>query len=119
MGRVAIISGDLPLTRQLLDEAGVMIRQYPQGMAAMVARLDAARKSLRKNQSSEPPLERLTAREMDILRMLAGSQSLTQIAGELYLSPNTVKTHTMSLYRKLGVRSRSEAVRVGRERLLI
>jgi LuxR family maltose regulon positive regulatory protein len=119
MGRVAIISGNLPLARQLLDEAAVMIRRYPQGMAAMVARLDAARKSLRENHRSEPPLERLTAREMDILRMLAGSQSLAQIAAELYLSPNTVKTHTMSLYRKLGARSRSEAVRMGRERLLI
>lgn len=117
MGRVAIISGDLPLARQLLDEAAVMIRRYPQGMAAMVARLDAARTGLR--ESSEPGFERLTAREMDILRMLAGSQSVTQIAAELYLSPNTVKTHTLSLYRKLGARSRAEAVRMGRERLLI
>ena len=90
-----------------------------QGMNAMVARLDAARKSLRESQSSELPVERLTAREIDILRMLTGSQSLSQIASELYLSPNTVKTHTMSLYRKLGARSRLEAVKIGRERLLI
>ena len=56
---------------------------------------------------------------MDVLRRLAGSQSLGEIAAALYLSPNTVKTHTMALYRKLGARSRFEAVRIGRERLLI
>ncbi|HEX7210596.1 MAG TPA: LuxR C-terminal-related transcriptional regulator, partial [Propionibacteriaceae bacterium] len=119
MGRVAAMTNDLSLARQLLDEAAPMIRRYPQGMNAMVARLDAARKSLRESQSSEHPVERLTAREIDILRMLTGSQSLSQIASELYLSPNTVKTHTMSLYRKLGARSRLEAVKIGRERLLV
>jgi len=119
MGRVAIITGDLPLARQLLDEAAVMIRRYPHGMAAMAARLDGARKGLRENQNGERRIEHLTARELDILRMLTTSQSLSQIAAELYLSPNTVKTHTMSLYRKLGVRSRSEAVKIGRERLVI
>jgi LuxR family maltose regulon positive regulatory protein len=119
MGRVAIMINDPALARRLLDEAAEMIRQYPQGMTAMITRLDAARKNLRQSQDSERPLERLTAREIDILRMLTTSQSLTQIAAELYLSPNTVKTHTTSLYRKLGARSRSEAVKIGRERLLI
>ena len=56
---------------------------------------------------------------MDVLRRLAGSESLGEIAANLYLSPNTVKTHTAALYRKLGARSRFEAVRIGRERLLI
>jgi LuxR family transcriptional regulator, maltose regulon positive regulatory protein len=45
--------------------------------------------------------------------------SLTEIAGELYVSPNTVKTHTQSLYRKLGARSRTEALQLGRQRSLI
>lgn len=119
MGRVVIMTGDLPLARQLLDEVAPMIRRYPQGMTAMHARLDAARKSLREGQGREVPSERLTAREVDILRMLTTSQSLSQIASELYLSPNTVKTHTLSLYRKLGARSRLEAVTIGRQRLLI
>ena len=42
-----------------------------------------------------------------------------EIAAELYLSLNTIKTHTTTLYRKLGARSRLEAVKIGRERLLI
>jgi LuxR family maltose regulon positive regulatory protein len=119
MGRVAVMAGDLPFGRQLLDEAAAMIRRYPQGMTAMIVRLDAARKSLRESQNGELRTEHLTGREIDILRKLATPQSLSQIASELYVSPNTVKTHTLSLYRKLGARSRSEAVTIGRQRLLI
>jgi LuxR family maltose regulon positive regulatory protein len=119
MGRVAITSGDLPLARQLLDEVAPMIRRYQEGMAPMIARLEDAQKSLRGGQSGGPHLDSLTVREADILRRLAGSLSLGQIASELYLSPNTVKTHTTSLYRKLGARSRTEAVKIGREHLLI
>jgi LuxR family transcriptional regulator, maltose regulon positive regulatory protein len=88
-------------------------------MDAMIVRLDAARKSLREAQTTNRQDVALTEREIDVLRQLAGSLSLGQIASELYLSQNTVKTHTMALYRKLGARSRSEAVKIGRERLLI
>jgi ATP/maltotriose-dependent transcriptional regulator MalT len=119
MGRVAIMAGDLPLARRLLEEVSPLMRQYPEGMAPMMARLDAVQKRLREAQSSRPQTEQLTAREIDILRQLAGPLSLSQIASELYVSPNTVKTHTTALYRKLGARSRSEAVRIGRERLLL
>jgi ATP/maltotriose-dependent transcriptional regulator MalT len=119
MGRVAVMAGDLPQARRLLDEVSLLIRQYPDGMAAMIARLEAARKTLREAQTASRPDEPLTAREIDVLRRLAGPLSLGQIASELYLSQNTVKTHTMALYRKLGARSRSEAVKIGRQRLLI
>jgi LuxR family transcriptional regulator, maltose regulon positive regulatory protein len=76
-------------------------------------------KRLRESRSTGPRIEALTAREVEVLRQLTSALSLTQIAAELYLSPNTVKTHTMALYRKLGARSRSEAVKIARERLLI
>ena len=119
MGRVAIMAGDLPLARRLLDEVSPMIRQYPEGTGAMLARLEAVQKNLRESQAARPTNGRLTAREIEILRRLAGTESLNQIASDLYLSLNTVKTHTMALYRKLGARSRSEAVKIGRDRLLI
>jgi LuxR family maltose regulon positive regulatory protein len=119
MGRVAITAGDLPLAQQLLDEASPLIRQYQYGTAYMIGRLEAAQKGLRESKSPGLNGEHLTARELDILRRLTGPQSLSQIASELYLSVNTVKTHTTALYRKLGARSRSEAVKIGRERLLI
>jgi LuxR family transcriptional regulator, maltose regulon positive regulatory protein len=119
MGRVAIRAGEIPLARHLLDEAAVMMRQYRDGMAPMTARLEAAQQSLRESESGAPQNEPLTAREIDVLRRLAGSLSLGEIASELYLSPNTIKTHTSALYRKLGARSRSEAVKIGRQRQLI
>ena len=119
MGRVAIMSGELPLARELLADVVPLMRQHQHGMAAMVARLEIVQKSLREGHLEDPHTDALTAREIDVLRRLAGTLSLSEIASDLYLSPNTVKTHTTALYRKLGARSRSEAVKIGRERLLI
>ena len=48
-----------------------------------------------------------------------GDLSLHEIAGELYLSSNTVKTHARAVYRKLGAHSRAEAVRIARRQSLI
>jgi ATP/maltotriose-dependent transcriptional regulator MalT len=48
--------------------------------------------------------------ELAVLRLLATDLSARQIAGELFLSANTVRSHTRAIYRKLGVRSRSDAV---------
>ncbi len=69
--------------------------------------------------AARPVVEVLTDRETDVLRLLQGSLNLNEIAGELYVSHNTVKTHTLALYRKLGVSSRAEAVRIGRSRQLV
>jgi LuxR family transcriptional regulator, maltose regulon positive regulatory protein len=54
--------------------------------------------------------EPLTAREMDVLMLLREPLSTKEIASRLYLSPSTVKRHTINLYGKLGVHSRKEAV---------
>ena len=52
----------------------------------------------------------LTERERTILRYLASTLSNTEIAQELYLSVNTVKTHQRTIYRKLGAAGRRDAV---------
>ncbi|MGZ0145992.1 LuxR C-terminal-related transcriptional regulator [Kribbella sp. WER1] len=57
---------------------------------------------------------RLTAREADVLDQLALGNSYTETAKALYITENTVKTHLMALYRKLGVEKRSAALRVAR-----
>jgi ATP/maltotriose-dependent transcriptional regulator MalT len=57
----------------------------------------------------------LSERELVVLRMLIGRLSEREIGRELYLSHNTVHSHTKSIYRKLGVSSRSDAVRKARE----
>jgi DNA-binding NarL/FixJ family response regulator len=58
----------------------------------------------------------LTERQVRVLRLLRGSLTLPEIATELSLSPNTVKTHTRAIYRKLGVCTREEAVTRGLDR---
>ncbi len=56
----------------------------------------------------------LSTREVEVLAALAGSGSLRQVADELFISRNTIKTHTRALYAKLGVASRADAVHRGR-----
>jgi len=58
---------------------------------------------------------RLTAREVEVLRLLAGGLTDLQIAEKLVLSPRTVHAHISSIYSKLGVTSRSTATRYAME----
>jgi LuxR family maltose regulon positive regulatory protein len=59
--------------------------------------------------------DELTDRELAVLRLLPGDLSQREIADSLYLSINTVKSHVKSIYRKLRVESRAEAVSRARE----
>jgi LuxR family maltose regulon positive regulatory protein len=59
----------------------------------------------------QPLIEPLSDRELDVLRLLAGELDGPGIAAELVVSLNTVRTHTKSIYGKLGVNSRRAAVR--------
>lgn len=63
--------------------------------------------------------ERLTAREIAVLRYLPTAMSQRDIASELYVSLNTVKTHCSAIFRKLGVSDRKSAVRAARDRNLL
>ncbi len=59
--------------------------------------------------------EELSERELDVLRLLASDLSLREVAGELYVSLNTVKTHARAIYRKVDATSRTRAVERARE----
>ena len=61
----------------------------------------------------------LSERELAVLRLLASDLSQREIGSNLYISLNTVKAHTRSIFRKLGVSSRDEAVARGRELTLL
>ena len=61
----------------------------------------------------------LTQRELDALRLLAREFSTRQMAQSLYVAPSTVRTQVKSIYRKLGVSSRKEAVEEAHARGLI
>ncbi|MGW3313696.1 LuxR C-terminal-related transcriptional regulator [Streptomyces sp. NPDC001073] len=75
------------------------------------------------NTVDERPLslvaEELSRREHDVLERLAAMMSTEEIAADLYVSVNTVKTHLKSVYRKLAVNRRNEAVRRARDLKLL
>ena len=57
----------------------------------------------------------LSERELDVLHELAAGRSNKEIAAQLHISPNTVKTHVARLFEKLGAKRRTEAIRRARE----
>jgi len=64
-------------------------------------------------------IEALTERELEVLRLVGDGLSLSQIAQRLFLSPNTIKAHTQSIYSKLDAHNRVEALNTARELKLI
>ena len=69
--------------------------------------------------SAASSIEALSQQEVRVLRLLVAGLSNADIARELVVSANTVKTHVKSIYRKLNVNSRSEAREVARELRLV
>jgi ATP/maltotriose-dependent transcriptional regulator MalT len=63
---------------------------------------------------AEREVEALSPRERKVLAQVQRGLTVAAIANELYISPNTVKTHLRRLYRKLGVSTREEAMRAAR-----
>jgi DNA-binding NarL/FixJ family response regulator len=60
--------------------------------------------------TARPAHQRLTGREREVLQLVAAGLTNAEIAAELRLSPNTVKEHASSMFRKLGARNRADAV---------
>jgi DNA-binding CsgD family transcriptional regulator len=57
----------------------------------------------------------ITPREMEILQLIAKGMSNREIADKLFVSENTVKTHSSRVFDKLGARRRTQAVQLGKE----
>jgi ATP/maltotriose-dependent transcriptional regulator MalT len=92
----------VPTLASALDGPG------PQPVWIMVAvLLEAIARETRSDPGTDAAL---THGEIRVLRYLPTNLSSKEIAGELYLSVNTIKTHQRHLYQKLGVCSRSQAV---------
>jgi LuxR family maltose regulon positive regulatory protein len=115
VGDVACESGD-PAGPELLREARATVDRCddPGVVGPALARVEA-RHGLAATPAAQTGLvEELTDRELAVLRYLPTSLSQREIASELYVSLNTVKTHCKAIYRKLGVGDRSAAVHAAR-----
>ncbi len=104
----------------LAEARGVVDRCVDPGIAGRyLARVEA------RHQLASPPtevagiVEALTDRELAVLRYLPTPMPQREIASELYVSLNTVKTHCKAIYRKLGVGDRKAAVQAARDANLL
>jgi LuxR family maltose regulon positive regulatory protein len=117
LSRLQASRGDRAAAGASLDEAAAtVVRASDPGNVA--ERLERARRELA---APRPDLagEELSDRERDVLRLLATELTQREIGVELYVSLNTVKTHTKHIFRKLDVVDRRQAVARARELGLI
>jgi LuxR family maltose regulon positive regulatory protein len=104
---IAALLGSLP--------AGPGLRPY---VDELTVRAEAAAASSR-DPARPPPGGLLSGRELTVLRLLSSRLTTTEIAATLFVSPNTLKSHMKSIYRKLDASTRTAAVRQGEIRGLI
>jgi DNA-binding CsgD family transcriptional regulator/tetratricopeptide (TPR) repeat protein len=104
--------GDIPAARAHLDTVRALCA--PMGAALALAQADALAARLPARPAGPPParLAGLTAREVEVVRLLAAGLTNAEIAARLSLSPRTVNAHLTTIYGKLGVATRGAAIRI-------
>ncbi len=110
--RVLLISGAgriSPHAAKAAGASGFVSKDWGAHDVAMAVRIVGLGMTMFPPQS-EQPSTLLSAREREVLALIAAGSTNREIAAELYLSPHTVKEHTSALYRKLKARNRAEAV---------
>ncbi len=113
--RVHLALADIAGARTLMREIDELLNRRPD-LGTLVGEAQALRTQLSADRApSVPGASSLTGAELRILPMLATHLSFPEIGADLFLSPHTVKSQAMSVYRKLGASSRSQAVARSRE----
>jgi DNA-binding NarL/FixJ family response regulator len=115
--RIVVLSTEptATATRRLLEEGADGVVDDPDGMPALPAVVTAVAVGQicvpqRTREVVEPPA--LSTRERQVLALMASGLSNAEIAEQLFLSESTIKSHAASAFRRLGVRSRREAVAI-------
>jgi LuxR family maltose regulon positive regulatory protein len=112
LAQLRILQGDRDAARDLLRSAAPVV-ESARTMGILALTLRRTREMMRRSHGERSPGAApvdITDRERDVLRLLPSQLTQREISRELYMSFNTVKSHTQSLYRKLGVSSRRAAV---------
>ncbi len=109
---VLLISGAgriSPNAARAAGAAGFISKDWPAAdIAGAVRMVGLGMTVFRPNETPSGPS--LSDRELEVLELIGSGATNREIAEQLFLSPHTVKEHTSSLYRKLSVRNRAEAV---------
>lgn len=113
--------GDVDGTALLVEARAIVDRCVDPGVAGRLLTRTESRHRLSTvpTETATHPAEQLTERELAVLRYLPTQMSLREIAAELFVSLNTVKTHSGAIYRKLGVSDRKSAVQSARSLRLL
>jgi len=115
LARVHLALADVEGARTLRREVDELLARRP-GLGTLVTEATALRARLAEVRGSDiAGASTLTAAELRLLPMLSTHLSFPEIATEMFLSRTTIKSEAMSIYRKLGVSSRSQAVSRSRE----
>jgi LuxR family maltose regulon positive regulatory protein len=106
---------DRPAARADLLEARAIVDRFPDA-AAFSATVAAVEAEAGQGGVDLTPGTVPTAAELRLLELLPSEAPLPVLAGQLHISRNTAKTHARRLYRRLGVQTRDDAIRVARDR---
>ena len=110
------LQGEDEAAVEVLREARAVVEGCPRpGILGQMLELSEGRLRRGRRASANGHPDELTGRELAVLRLLPSELSQREIAGTLYVSLNTIKSHVKSIYRKLGVDSRDDAVSRARE----
>jgi two-component system response regulator DesR len=114
--RILLTSGAAKISPKAVRAAGAagfVSKAWPPGDLARAVRMVGLGLNLTRPAEPEPVTSQLTLRERDVLQGIANGATNAQIGAELSLSLHTVKQHASSIFRKLGVHNRAEAVQRG------
>jgi LuxR family maltose regulon positive regulatory protein len=100
---------------QDLLERHARLRTTHASLISEILNLQSGHPPTARPEHAEPLREPLSESELRVLRYLPTNLLASEIAGELFVSLNTIRTHMRRVYSKLGVHSRGDAVRRGRE----
>jgi LuxR family transcriptional regulator, maltose regulon positive regulatory protein len=115
LASVHLALADLAGARTLMREVDELLRRRP-SLGTLAGQAQALRAQLAKERgSSTPGASALTAAELRLLPLIATHMSFPEIAGQMFLSRNTIKSQANSIYRKLGASTRSQAVARSRD----
>jgi LuxR family maltose regulon positive regulatory protein len=114
MARAHLELGEVTGAKLILRETRVILDQCPD-LGLLPSQWEELNESLATMKSGKAGPASLTTAELRLLPLLASHHSFPEIGDRLFVSRHTVKTQAMSIYRKLGASSRSEAVRIAEE----